>query len=197
MPPSVRATFADADAVADAGEKPATAADAASVRSAVEVRSEVRGESRVNTGSERRQRTRNEPRNEGVGTTVQPWRSSGRGGTESRFQRRGAPAAWAATTITDHPRDINRLCFPANQSQNTSGRARVKLNSRTSCRPRRLRVDGAHLPVLAAIIANFPEDEPIFATEVAEPLHQQHEHMPDAGVRGRDSQCCPSTPRRI
>jgi Rne/Rng family ribonuclease len=29
----------------------------------------------------------------------------------------------------------------------------------------------------ASITANFPEDEPMFAAEVAEPLHEQHEHV--------------------
>jgi Rne/Rng family ribonuclease len=31
-----------------------------------------------------------------------------------------------------------------------------------------------------AIAANFPEDEPIFAAAVSEPLHEQHEHVPQA-----------------
>src|SRR6202043_2573127 len=34
----------------------------------------------------------------------------------------------------------------------------------------------------ASITANFPEDEPIFASEVAEPLHEQHEHVLHAEV---------------
>ena len=36
--------------------------------------------------------------------------------------------------------------------------------------------------VPASIVANFPEDEPIFAAEVAEPLHEQHEHVSEAEV---------------
>jgi ribonuclease G len=40
----------------------------------------------------------------------------------------------------------------------------------------------APAPTSAAIIANFPEDEPIFAAEVAEPLHEQHEHLLHAEV---------------
>jgi ribonuclease G len=50
-------------------------------------------------------------------------------------------------------------------------------------------------PAPASIIANFPEDEPIFAAEVAEPLHEQHEHVPDAevyeGVHGTVSNAAP------
>jgi Rne/Rng family ribonuclease len=38
----------------------------------------------------------------------------------------------------------------------------------------------AERPVSAAIVANFPEDEPIFAAEITEPLHEQHEHVLDA-----------------
>jgi len=34
----------------------------------------------------------------------------------------------------------------------------------------------------ASITASFPEDEPIFAAEVAEPLHEQHDHVPHAEV---------------
>ena len=33
-------------------------------------------------------------------------------------------------------------------------------------------------PVPAAIASNFPEDEPIFAVEVTEPLHEQHDYVP-------------------
>jgi ribonuclease G len=42
----------------------------------------------------------------------------------------------------------------------------------------------AELPASAstAIGASFPEDEPIFAAELAEPLHEQHEHVPHAEV---------------
>src|SRR5260370_15582151 len=38
----------------------------------------------------------------------------------------------------------------------------------------------AERPEQASIIASFPEDEPMFAAEVAEPLHAQHEHVRDA-----------------
>jgi Rne/Rng family ribonuclease len=41
----------------------------------------------------------------------------------------------------------------------------------------------ADLPnVSAAITANFPEDEPIFATNAAEPLHEQHDHVIETEV---------------
>src|SRR5208283_933782 len=43
-------------------------------------------------------------------------------------------------------------------------------------------VAAAERPASAAIVANFPEDEPIFAVEVAEPLHEQHENVPHAEV---------------
>jgi ribonuclease G len=49
----------------------------------------------------------------------------------------------------------------------------------------------------ASIVANFPEDEPIFAAAVAEPLHEQHEHVPDAEiyeeVHGTISNAAPDT----
>ncbi len=34
----------------------------------------------------------------------------------------------------------------------------------------------------ASIVASFPDDEPIFAAEVTEPLHEQHEHVLNAEV---------------
>jgi ribonuclease G len=37
-------------------------------------------------------------------------------------------------------------------------------------------------PVSASILSTFPEDEPIFAAELAEPLHEQHEHVAEAEV---------------
>jgi ribonuclease G len=40
----------------------------------------------------------------------------------------------------------------------------------------------AERPASGSIVANFPEDEPMFAAEVAEPLHEQHEHVRDAEV---------------
>jgi ribonuclease G len=38
------------------------------------------------------------------------------------------------------------------------------------------------VPASAAIISTFPEDEPIFAAAVAEPLHEQHEHVLEAEI---------------
>ena len=37
-------------------------------------------------------------------------------------------------------------------------------------------------PASASIVSTFPEDEPIFAAELAEPLHEQHEHVAEAEV---------------
>jgi len=33
-------------------------------------------------------------------------------------------------------------------------------------------------PIVASLASNFPEDEPLFADEVSEPLHEQHDHEP-------------------
>ena len=37
-------------------------------------------------------------------------------------------------------------------------------------------------PVSVSILSTFPDDEPMFAAELAEPLHEQHEHVPEADV---------------
>ena len=51
-------------------------------------------------------------------------------------------------------------------------------------------------PASAAIGASFPDDEPIFAADVSEPLHEQHEHVLDAveeEVQGTVSSAAPET----
>ena len=63
------------------------------------------------------------------------------------------------------------------QSRNQSQYARAELRRRRTAPAER------PAPIMpASITANFPEDEPIFAAEVAEPLHEQHEHVPHAEV---------------
>ena len=142
-----------------------------------EIRSEPRSEVRSETGSE----TRSEPRSERGNRGDRP----GRSGSDSRFQR-SAPTARAGRDYDYGPppgyqpillpgesiSKYQRQGLGQNQNQNQNQGAALPAEN----------APPAERPAPASIVANFPEDEPIFAAEVAEPLHEQHEHVPDAEV---------------
>jgi ribonuclease G len=52
-------------------------------------------------------------------------------------------------------------------------------------------------PPAASIVASFPDDEPMFATEVAEPLREQHEHVPLAEVYEETHETVASAPQEV
>ncbi|MGD1216377.1 MAG: Rne/Rng family ribonuclease [Terriglobales bacterium] len=129
-----------------------------------EVRSEPRSEVRSETGSE----TQNDRFNRGD--------RPGRSGSDSRSQR-PAPTARAG-------RDYDYGPPPGYQPILLPGESISKYQRQGQNQSPALPVEVApgERPAPASIIANFPEDEPIFAAAVAEPLHEQHEHVPDAEV---------------
>src|ERR1017187_4675866 len=129
-------------------------------------RNEVRSEPR----NEIRNEARNEPRNDRFNRGDR----AGRSGSESRFQR---PAATTARSGRDYdygpPPGYQPIVLPGEsiskyQRQGQNQAPALPAESAAA----------AERPVSAAIVANFPEDEPIFAAEIAEPLHEQHEHVP-------------------
>jgi Ribonuclease G/E len=143
-----------------------------------EIRSEPRSEIRSETASE----PRIEPRNDRFNRGERP----GRSGSDSRFQR-PAPAARAGRDYDyGPPPGYQPILLPGesiskyqrqgqsrNQSQN-EGPVLGAENTAPAGRP---------APIIpTSITANFPEDEPMFAAQVAEPLHEQHEHVPHAEV---------------
>src|SRR6202521_4305679 len=147
-----------------------------------EIRSEPRNETRSETASETRTEPRNEPRIEPRHDRLNRGDRPGRSGSDSRLQR-PAPATARAGRDYDYgpPPGYQPILLPGesiskyqrqgqsrNQSQNAGPAVPVE-NAAPAERP-------------ASITANFPEDEPIFASEVAEPLHEQHEHVPHAEV---------------
>src|SRR3984893_14527635 len=147
-----------------------------------EIRSEPRNESRSETASETRTEPRNEPRIEPRHDRLNRGDRPGRSGSDSRFQRPAPPTARAGRDYDyGPPPGYQPILLPGesiskyqrqgqsrNQSQN-AGPALPVENAAPAERP-------------ASITANFPEDEPIFASEVAEPLHEQHEHVLHAEV---------------
>jgi len=137
-----------------------------------EIRSEPRSEIRSETGSE----PRNEPRNERFNRGDRP----GRGGPDSRFQRAAPPAARTG-------RDYDYGPPPGYQPILLPGESISKYQRQGLGQGQGPALPGESAALAeplapASIIANFPEDEPIFAAEVAEPLHEQHEHVLDAEV---------------
>jgi len=164
------------------GERPARS----EVRS--EVGNDVRTESSADFSSEPVTEPRPEPR-----TDSRNERSSrgDRAGRDSRFQRPTPAARTGRDYDYGRLRDISRLCSPASRFQiptpglgqsQTQGAAATAEISPTGT-----------LPVSSSIPANFPEDEPIFASDgsaaasavAAEPLHE-HEHALQAEVHHRD-----------
>src|SRR6202165_6076648 len=151
-----------------------------------EIRSEPRNEIRSETASETRSEPRNEPRMEPRNDCFNRGERPGRSMSDSRFQR-PAPMARAGRDY-DYvpPPGYQPILLPGesiskyqrqgqsrNQSQN-QGPALPVENGAPAERP---------APIMpASITGNVPVDEPIFAAEVAEPLHEQHEHVLHAEV---------------
>jgi ribonuclease G len=138
-----------------------------------EIKSEPRNEERSGS-SEPRNELRNESRSDRFNRGDRP----GRSGSDSRFQRTPPPTA---RTGRDYdygpPPGYQPIMLPGEsiskyqrqgQSQYTALPAETTVEATAEERP---------VSAPASIVANFPEDEPIFAAEVAEPLHEQHEHV--------------------
>jgi Rne/Rng family ribonuclease len=145
-----------------------------------EIRSENRNEVRTETGSEVRSDDRSEPRNDRFSRGDRP----GRSGSDSRFQRSGPPAARIGRDYDyGPPPGYQPMVLPGEsiskyqrqaQSQGLSENPALPAESAAAVEQR--------APVSTSILSTFPEDEPIFAVELAEPLHEQHEHVPEADV---------------
>jgi Rne/Rng family ribonuclease len=143
-----------------------------------EIRSEPRNEIRSETASETRSEPRVEPRNDRFNRGER----SGRSGSDSRFQR-PSPAARAGRDYDyGPPPGYQPILLPGEsiskyQRQGQSQSQGPALPTENAAPAER------QAPIMpASITANFPEDEPIFAAEFAEPLHEQHEHVLHAEI---------------
>jgi Rne/Rng family ribonuclease len=153
-------------------------------------RSEIRSEPRSEVRSETISEPRNEPRNERFSRGDRP----GRSGPDSRFQR-PSPSTARAGRDYDYgpPPGYQPILLPGESI------SKYQRQGQATALPAEGAAAERPAPAPASIIANFPEDEPIFAAEVAEPLHEQHEHVPDAdfdeevdeGVPGTVSSAAP------
>jgi len=134
-----------------------------------ETRPEIRSDVRTEAGSE----PRGEVRNDRLGHPDRP----GRSGSDSRFQR-PAPA-------TRTGRDYDYGPPPGYQPIMLPGESISKYQRQgqnVAPLPAESAAEEQTAPPSAAINPSFPEDEPRFATEISEPLHEQHEHVLDAEV---------------
>ncbi|MGB8012749.1 MAG: Rne/Rng family ribonuclease, partial [Terriglobales bacterium] len=140
-----------------------------------EVRSEPRSEPRSETSGEPRGESRNDRSGRGD--------RSGRSGSDSRFQRPAPVARVGHDYDYGPPPGYQPILLPG---ESISKYQRQGLGQSGSEAPAAAVENSsvAQLPVpdADAVVASFPEDEPIFAAEAAEPLHEQHEHVPEAEV---------------
>jgi Rne/Rng family ribonuclease len=139
-----------------------------------ENRSEPRSEVRTETPAEFRTEPRSvEPRGEGRNDRFNRGDRSGRGGSDSRFQRPAPTVRTGGDYDYGPPPGYQPILLPGesiSKYQRQGQAAAFPVQSAP--------VEPVHeAPTSAAIVANFPEDEPIFAANVAEPLHEQHEHL--------------------
>src|ERR1700687_3977257 len=138
-----------------------------------EIRSEPRSEVRSETGRE----TRSESRNERGTRGDRP----GRSGSDARYQR-SAPTARAGRDYDyGPPPGYQPILLPGESISKYQRQGPGQQQNQAAALPAESATP-AERPAPASIVANFPEDEPIFAAEGAEPLHEQHEHVPDAEV---------------
>ena len=135
-----------------------------------EVHTEPRSEVRPETSNEPRHEARNESRNDRFSRGDR----SGRSGSDSRFQRPATTARVGHDYDYGPPPGYQPIILPGESisKYQRQGQAAALPAESAPTEP----------PVPAAIVASFPDDEPIFATEVAEPLHEQHEHVLEAEV---------------
>ena len=147
-----------------------------------EARVEPRGESRIEPRSE----ARNEPRNDRFGR-------GDRGGRDSRYQRPAAGARVGRDYDYGPPPGYQPIILPGEsiskyQRQGigaSPAQTETSSSSPSSFLPTETATKEAAIAA-TSIIGRFPEDEPVFATSVEEPLQEQHEHRLQAEVEEYD-----------
>src|SRR5208283_4070387 len=171
----------------EVGRGPSTSTDRGEIRSAPQ------SETRAEPGNEVRSEPRSESRNDRFGRGDRP----GRGGADSRFQRSAPPAA---RTGRDYdygpPPGYQPIVLPGESISKYQRQAQSQGQSESPAFPGES-VAAAEPPTPAAILSTFPEDEPIFAAELAEPLHEQHEHVAEAEIEEQEQQAASSAAPEI
>jgi len=128
--------------------------------------------------SEPRPEARPEPRSAEPRNDVRNDRSERSG----RFDRGGSGGRSQRPPVTTRPgRDYDYGPPPGYQPIILPGESisKYQRQAQSSAAP----VEAApEEPVTTSILSNFPEDEPIFAAEASEPLHEQHDHVEQTEV---------------
>ncbi len=148
---------------------------------------EATRDSREWRGRRRRRGRRDRPEDRGGRADRGERGERERNETESRFQR--------PTQTTRTGRDYDYGPPPGYQPMILPGESISKYRQGT---PRSAAVPAEAAlpePAAASIVTNFPDDEPMFAGEVAEPLREQHEHVPLAEAYEETQETVSSAPR--
>jgi Rne/Rng family ribonuclease len=154
------------------GERP----DRSEIRSETRT-GEPRGEVRSEAGTEIRQEPHQEPRNEPANEPRSERLGRGdRSGRDSRFQRPAPPARAGRDYDYGPPPGYQPMVLPGESisKYQRQGLGQNQAHSEAPVVTAEV-VPAGPVPVAASIVANFPEDEPIFAAAVAEAV-QEHEH---------------------
>ncbi len=154
-----------------------------------EIKSDARPEARSEPRNEIRSETGSEPSGESRNDRFGRGDRLGRGGSDSRFQRTATTARTGRDYDYGPPPGYQPILLPG---ESISKYQRQGIGQKESASAGASEVENAgpafatkSAPAAdqpAAIVASFPEDEPIFAVKVSEPLHEQHDHVPDAEV---------------
>ena len=145
-----------------------------------EVRAEPRSEVPTDIPAESHVEPRNETRGDGRNDRFNRGGRPGRGGSDSRFQRPAPTARVGHDYDYGPPPGYQPIVLPGESISKYQRQGQEQAQAIGSAMP--VENVSAEPPTPPSITANFPEDEPIFATEVAEPLHEQHEHVTEAEV---------------
>src|SRR5580698_1329618 len=145
-----------------------------------EIRSAAPSETHTETAGESRGPSRTDSRSDRFGRGDRP----GRSGSDSQFQRTPTTSRVGRDYDYGPPPGYQPIVLPGEsiskyQRQGQSASANAAERQSPSAETV---IAATERPIPASIVANFPEDEPIFAAAVAEPLHEQHDHLPDVEV---------------
>ena len=153
-----------------------------------QIRTEPRPENRSDTSSEARHEPRDENRGnetrgearEGRNDRFNRGDRAGRGGSDSRFQR-SAPASRVGRDYDyGPPPGYQPIVLPGESISKYQHLNQSQAQPQEPVVPRETSSATSPVSIPASIVASFPDDEPIFAADVAEPLHEQHDHVPHA-----------------
>ncbi len=94
-----------------------------------------------------------------------------RGSSASRFQRPSSPGRPGRDYDYGPPPGYQPIILPGESISKYQRQAQAAVPATETVE---------QLPAATAIVSSFPEDEPIFASEATEPLHEQHDFAPQA-----------------